>query len=1490
MQRRRVGTVRHAAGRHRSLHTLASVLVVMSGLGISVFQQAIGAVPAHAYNVPSAVTDVNPNAVNTDCNMVPGSGPNCSTLYGGRTEAFAVNPVNTQIVFAATETGGLWKSTDHGASWTHVDQLPLTEMKDVAYAPGDVNVLVAAGNYDGSVDNRGGGIWHSADGGATWSKSAGVSGPNPCSTLNKNNGHKIGFATGSGAAVTVFVGTDCGMVKSTDSGATFALADPTGNGGNQIWDVKTREVATPTPHTQIDACGFAAYYRSNDGGATWSSTGFFTNSTDFPRRSFGSSGAGIINPPCRVATAPNNPNTVLVSAYVYNPAGGNPYLQLDENDNGGATGSWVDLTVSTDQNGRDTWVKTFPSFTGDSTKFETFVGTDSIVVHQTCSTAATPMCSAGTLAATEGQCFTNDTCTPNSSGAWAVYDQGIEDFHFGTDPTDIAFDPNVGCPFLESGDGGAWGTSNGCNASPTWTDNNKGLHALWIYQLAGTAVPSGSPCCPSPHTDIYSGMQDNGANCSVDDAQTFSQCSGADVFQTLADRTGPPSQVLLNSDGGYGLESENNTSNPTFTSPTCAKPVNQDSTPCTSGHPAVGNIHGADQFGYQSYAFLVDDGASTPSCYVVVTTDNGGTWKQDGPKLPACNPGLANGEQPIAASGVSSSPVFYLELNPSSVNTLYRLEGTPNTGTTLTSTGTATLSNASGASPHTITKPTVFNVNPANPLDLYATDASGAGQAMSSTDGGQSWYPDAALTSIVTRSGAFPFLDTAPEGQNISSFGFDPNSNTILAGTNFSGVYASTDSGAHWIFLPGSAQMPRVGDFFFDSRNPGRVYAGTMGRGIWKIHIPTADLSISLSHSPDPVNAGDTLFYSVTVTNYGPDGASAITVTDNLPSQVTYLANNNSCVESPVGSGKLTCAVPDLASGSSDTFTIKVQVKSNAAIQSGGPTSFDNTATVATSEAIDPVSSNNSSTDTTFVNESADLEVTKTCDSSVQAGQTAHCTIYVDNHGLSDARNVVVSDQITSTGTFTLASATPSQGSPCTGIPGGPASNATITCNIGNLAAASTSQTGRATVTLQLNASDAQTITDVAQARSDTPDPNGNNNQATSSIAFTAVADVAITAITATPNPVTAGTTLTKTITIHNGGPSIAQAVVLQDTVPAGVTITSVTGSNGAGCTAGVPGDSTQPATCSYGNLNSGDTRTMTILVKVNAQTTGILHDDARVSSSTFDPNLSNNLAHTDTTVQASADLSTTITATPNPVTAGTALSYQITVSNAGPSTAVAVTLTDTLPAALNFTSASTSAQGGSCGFQVNTNTVQCQLGNVDPGQSAVVYIYEQVSSAATGTILDSASAASSTPDPVPGNNTGNVSTAVATSAELSVGLTTTTGSHVYKPSTSTTFVGTVNNAGPSDALSVQLVFTLPGSTIGNVVSNTGGCSVSATTTATTVTCSLGTMATATSRTIQVQYFIKGNQKILQNSDHVTSTTSDPTLADNSANWALSSK
>jgi uncharacterized repeat protein (TIGR01451 family) len=656
-----------------------------------------------------------------------------------------------------------------------------------------------------------------------------------------------------------------------------------------------------------------------------------------------------------------------------------------------------------------------------------------------------------------------------------------------------------------------------------------------------------------------------------------------------------------------------------------------------------------------------------------------------------------------------------------------------------------------------------------------------------------------------------------------------------------------------------------------------------------------ADLSITKTASPDPATAGEQLFYTVAVHNDGPDDAIGASVVDVLPAGVTYVTTDlpGGCVQAPAGT--LTCTVGDIKSGQTKTFKIKVFVAPDLVSNAGGPTTIFNTAS-ALSQTVDDDTTDNSTTIGTIVEDKADLKVTKICkpDDVLAAGKTGHCTIFVDNLGPSYARSVTLTNVILADGTFAVSNITASQGT-CPATTTVVSGGQKFTCALGTLANASPTTEGRATVAYDFTATEAMDINDLATVTAATPDPVTANNQAQESVAVTAVTDLRITKTG--PANVTAGTTAQYDISITNDGPSTATGVTVQDNVPAGTEIVSVAASNGATCNAGVPGNALQPTVCSFGNLAPGASRTMTVVIRVLPATRGPLNNDARVVSQTFDDDLSDNLATTGAAAVGSADLSITKSDSPDPVVAGSQLTYTITVTNNGPSTADAVKVTDPLPAGTTYLSG-VDGNGQTICTLVQSATVSCDLGTIQPGTSATVFLTVKVAaSVPSGTVLsNTASVTSSTQDPVPGNNSATETTDVITSAELWLDKEATKRSG--NPSPIVTYTLVVHNdagcesdaqstvspncgaGGPSDAKNVTVIDTLPLDRKKLVVQYVSPqCTYNATTHK--VTCTAANVPAGATVTFVIEAQVQGSVGTILNTATLSSTTTDPVSSNN---------
>ena len=93
------------------------------------------------------------------------------TNIRGRVNAIAIHPTNPDIALIGFATGGLWRTTNNGTTWTSVfDKQTVVSIGDIAFAPSDPNI-VFVGTGDPNVTGYpfiGNGVYKSTDAGMTW--------------------------------------------------------------------------------------------------------------------------------------------------------------------------------------------------------------------------------------------------------------------------------------------------------------------------------------------------------------------------------------------------------------------------------------------------------------------------------------------------------------------------------------------------------------------------------------------------------------------------------------------------------------------------------------------------------------------------------------------------------------------------------------------------------------------------------------------------------------------------------------------------------------------------------------------------------------------------------------------------------------------------------------------------------------------------------------------------------------------------------------------------------------------------------------------------------------------------------------------------------------------------------------------------------------------------------------------------------------------------
>ncbi|HEX6084139.1 MAG TPA: IPTL-CTERM sorting domain-containing protein [Thermoanaerobaculia bacterium] len=605
--------------------------------------------------------------------------------------------------------------------------------------------------------------------------------------------------------------------------------------------------------------------------------------------------------------------------------------------------------------------------------------------------------------------------------------------------------------------------------------------------------------------------------------------------------------------------------------------------------------------------------------------------------------------------------------------------------------------------------------------------------------------PDGNITYTVTVANAGP--DTAPS-VTLSSFGANNlrfQSATVPAGWNCTLPAAGTQTTSLTCTLPGGmasggsslltfvmqADDALIGNadttiqFGFTATSPIADPNGANNSETESTlyDVANANLGVTAADAPDPVAAGSNLTYTGTVTNAGPDTATNVTFTFPMSPSLLYVSHTGpagfTCTTPAAGvNGTITCTIASLPSGASLPYTIVTQV--NPALNNGPDGIIEQDIFIG-SATNDPTPANNEVTlFTNYTTPDADISVTNSdSPDPVAPGGTIVYTQTITNNGPDTATNVTFT-QTTPAGTV-LQSFTQPAGWSCTTPPAG--GTGTINCTKGTMVA-----TESATFLVAVLVSGGGPISSTVTGDSDTydPDPLDNSATATTNVAAGSTADLSITKTTpATSAP--AGSLITYTIALTNNGPDAATNPVMTDALPSSLLFRSITTPAGFTCT--TPAfRTTGTITCNAATLANGATATFTLVTEVAAGS-GTVSNTATAGSDTPDGN-GGNSGSTSSPVAigpSSADLTITKTTPTTTATAGTNITYTITVSNAGPSTATNVVVNDTLPAGLQFVSATPSQ--GTCNA---ASPVVCNLGNILTGANATITLVAQATGATT--------------------------------------------------------------------------------------------------------------------------------------------------------------
>ncbi|HVF49310.1 MAG TPA: Calx-beta domain-containing protein, partial [Pyrinomonadaceae bacterium] len=409
-------------------------------------------------------------------------------VTSGRINAIAVSPANPQLVLVGASTGGIWRSTDGGATFSPVSDTQVDlAVGSIAFAPSNPSIVYAG---MGDLDNSylGTGLLKSTDAGQTWARVSNDSLPAQALVtdvvVSPNDPNRVYVTQAASLNLNVGQIFTSGLFTSTDGGVNWTRKI-SGNARKiaiHPADPQTIYVAMRT----IDPPGTPGLYKSTDGGANFSLA--YTSP-------YGPSSTRDI----RVAVTPADPQRVYVSVgRTIEPA----EVRVEVSSDAGA--NWTNrgaLGIDLKQFGYNTYLNVSPA---DANTL--YVGSRDVYKSM------------------DGG-FTWANITRNFSGPAFQYNPSISNTH--PDQQSFAFstdNPNV----LYIGNDG--GISKSTDGGLSFQSRNQTLSLTQFVSLS---------LHPNDPSISYGGTQDNGTQRRLNGTSSWREFSSGDGGRNIINPTNP---------------------------------------------------------------------------------------------------------------------------------------------------------------------------------------------------------------------------------------------------------------------------------------------------------------------------------------------------------------------------------------------------------------------------------------------------------------------------------------------------------------------------------------------------------------------------------------------------------------------------------------------------------------------------------------------------------------------------------------------------------------------------------------------------------------------------------------------------------------------------------------------------------------------------------------------------------------------------------------
>jgi len=735
-----------------------------------------------------------PPSLPNDFNGIP--------LNAGRVHAIAIHPQDQNTAIISMQFGGLWRTTDGGATWRHLRGLNKVFVRDVAYGEGGETVIATLGRTMHASDQLGG-IMISQNGGTSWSRP--VTGAVPSDSRTPVRGEAYGISKDPDVAGGWYVGTSFGIARSADDGVTWTHVKVTSAGGigrNRLQDHMHAVLAFPGG--SVLAMGRNGVFRSDSNGASGTWTNVRNESFSFYE------GMGIN----KMDRSPFYNYAFIIkdydTLYFYN-------LYNDE---------WDEIPLPEGGGSRSPYVRIGkPNFSGRYITIWVGQGLRSLYVTRRRS---------GSIKALQAD-------------DWQIVGRG-EGVH--DDTGDLGLNADYKPVFLGS-DGGIFKPSPvrpvGTSPYKIWVSAARpgsGMNSYQITDLAGLNDANDETARPVLHFST----QDNAIWSSDDGGATWPNFDCAEGFHLEGPRVSSQPQIVTMAYGRVGCGYSNSRmSDPHLVN---KRNVGDD----WVGGGRIESVDSRDNEtktdAGQAFYLKPDrwiriraprDGSNRE---VLLSTDDGATWRKRY-ELEMRTYGIFKRTK---AHYPASYMKAYLPVGDGANNP----DGSPriglirlfnmfqNTTSTIGTAGVMTLPDGGslGRRATEFDWQAVYGVHPKQWRLVYAPDIVNQ-RVMVTRDGGRTWSEDRALTRLATDNGVKRLWDGRESRMGITAIDFDPyREERILVGTRDEGILCSDDSGETWGRIKRSERILYPTAFHF--MPSGETWVSSYGRGLWKLKSRTA--------------------------------------------------------------------------------------------------------------------------------------------------------------------------------------------------------------------------------------------------------------------------------------------------------------------------------------------------------------------------------------------------------------------------------------------------------------------------------------------------------------------------------------------------------------------------------------------------------------------------------------------------------------------------